>query len=265
MAMQIIGPSFHSSPNEKPARCQSAFYRVNLDPFLLKLMNTFIYMLFGPENYVPALTPVLSVLDPDDSRWVAVDDWEYSTHFSPPAGFAGPGRVVLLECDGLDTIVSLYLNGHLIGNADNMFRKYQFDVTAFLGGQNSSNSLVLQFTSAVSYAKQKAQNYPYELPTSDTAAQHGEPFRNLIRKEQSSFSWDWGPCFITQGVWRSIKLISYSSARMESAGISVAKEQKPQSKRWIVTASVEISALAQASATISVRLVLKIRMKNNCF
>src|SRR5581483_5137963 len=42
--------------------------------------------------------------------------------------------------------------------------------------------------------------------------QKGECHYNFIRKMQSSFSWDWGPAFPTQGIWRDIVLEGYNTA-----------------------------------------------------
>merc|ERR1712096_50372 len=38
---------------------------------------------------------------------------------------------------------------------------------------------------------------------------------NMIRKEQSSFSWDWGPAFATQGIWKPAYLQFYSESILD--------------------------------------------------
>jgi beta-mannosidase len=185
--------------------------------------------------------------------WIGYDSWTYKKNFILPAGFSGPNRLILLECDGLDTVAQIFVNGKRVGSANNMFRQYQFDVTSVVARANASNSLVIQFQSAASYAKAQAEAYPYELPTADSAAQHGAPFRNMIRKEQSSFSWDWGPMFLTQGVWRGIRIVSYSTVRMESTAVSITKSQKAGSNRWTVTVQADVSAFSKSDVSFTVR------------
>ena len=65
-----------------------------------------------------------------------------------------------------------------------------------------TNTIVVSFTSAVSYALKQAKAYPYPVPPEcPPAVQKGECQPNFIRKEAASFSWDWGPAFPTQGIW----------------------------------------------------------------
>ncbi|KAF9088765.1 hypothetical protein BGX29_000111 [Mortierella sp. GBA35] len=114
----------------------------------------------------------------------------------------------ILDCEGLDTLVSITLNGVAIGSTDNQFRHYHLDMTKAL--QPKSNTLRIRFDNAVRLAKEKAEAYSYYVPDmfNMSAAQHGFPNRNFVRKEQCSFSWDWGPAFAPCGIWRpmSIKL-----------------------------------------------------------
>ncbi len=61
--------------------------------------------------------------------------------------------------------------------------RYRWDVSSAL--QSGSNSLVVSFVSAATYAVQQAAAYPYDVPSDDDIPlQHGEPNRNFIRKEQ---------------------------------------------------------------------------------
>jgi beta-mannosidase len=98
---------------------------------------------------------------------------------------------ILLVCEGLDTVANVSVNGKQVGYADNMFRRYHFDVTSNL--LVGDNYIEIAFQSAALYADMKAAQYPYDLPSADSppSIQHGEPHRNMIRKEQCTFSWDW--------------------------------------------------------------------------
>ncbi|KAG0276044.1 hypothetical protein BGZ95_008085 [Linnemannia exigua] len=112
----------------------------------------------------------------------------------------------VLDCEGLDTLASITLNGIIIGSTDNQFRHYHLDITKAL--QTKSNVLRITFDNAVRLSKEKADAYPYYVPDmfNMSAAQHGFPNRNFVRKEQCSFSWDWGPAFAPCGIWRPISI-----------------------------------------------------------
>ncbi|KAG9067507.1 hypothetical protein KI688_012290 [Linnemannia hyalina] len=111
-----------------------------------------------------------------------------------------------LDCEGLDTLASITLNGTAIGSTDNQFRHYQFDISKAL--VRKSNILRITFDNAVRVSKGRAEAYPYYVPDmfNMSAAQHGFPNRNFVRKEQCSFSWDWGPAFAPCGIWRPISI-----------------------------------------------------------
>ena len=62
--------------------------------------------------------------------------------------------------------------------------------------------MTVKFESAVTYAANQSTAYAYTVPPiCPPAVQHGQCHPNFIRKEQASFSWDWGPSFPTQGIW----------------------------------------------------------------
>ncbi|KAK5809879.1 glycoside hydrolase superfamily [Linnemannia elongata] len=111
-----------------------------------------------------------------------------------------------LDCEGLDTLASITLNGTVVGSTDNQFRHYQLDITKVL--VKKSNILRITFDNAVRISKDRADAYPYYVPDmfNMSAAQHGFPNRNFVRKEQCSFSWDWGPAFAPCGIWRPISI-----------------------------------------------------------
>ena len=50
---------------------------------------------------------------------------------------------------------------------------------------------------------------PYPIPPEKKpSCQHAENHANMIRKEQCSFAWDWGPSFPTQGIWWVVKCMN---------------------------------------------------------
>ena len=133
--------------------------------------------------------------------WIGETDWRYTTRFESTRD----DRVDLV-CAGLDTIAELTLNGEQVGATANMHRSYRFDVTRFL---SDTNELSILFRSALAHAERLAARLghrpgPYPLPY------------NMIRKNACNFGWDWGPTFITAGIWRPIGLHTWHTARISS-------------------------------------------------
>jgi beta-mannosidase len=64
-------------------------------------------------------------------RWVALDDWAYQRVFSLP-GLLLQNKALRLFVEGVDTISSISINGQLLGQTDNMFRRYVYDITRAL-------------------------------------------------------------------------------------------------------------------------------------
>jgi hypothetical protein len=174
-----------------------------------------------------------------DLAWVYLEQsWTFSRTI--PAGVLGatPGRV-LLRSEGLDTVATVTLNGHLIAHTSNMFHRHLWDVTsAFL--PSAANTLKIRFDSPALASTHARQNYPYPVSGSyitplqypscncpDPAAcfgpkakgcdclvkckhrGHYQTTRNFLRKSQAHWGWDWGAGFLTSGIYRDLSLLSY--------------------------------------------------------
>ncbi|XP_056124977.1 beta-mannosidase isoform X1 [Rhinichthys klamathensis goyatoka] len=148
-------------------------------------------------------------------RWISLDNWTYTTSFSVPTHVRQKEKAVLVF-EGVDTISTISLNGVTIGKTDNMFRRYDFDVTGLLKDQE--NILQVWIMSAVTYASQKSHAHTeYRVPPDcPPPVQKGECHVNFIRKAQSSFSWDWGPSFPTLGIWKGVQLEVFNTLRVLS-------------------------------------------------
>uniref|UniRef100_A0A673J3J8 Beta-mannosidase n=1 Tax=Sinocyclocheilus rhinocerous TaxID=307959 RepID=A0A673J3J8_9TELE len=125
------------------------------------------------------------------------------------------GKAVLVF-EGVDTVSTISLNGVTIGKTDNMFRRYDFEVTDLL--KDEENILQVWIMSAVSYASQRSHAHTeYRVPPDcPPPVQKGECHVNFIRKAQSSFSWDWGPSFPTLGIWKGVRLEVFNTLRVLS-------------------------------------------------
>ena len=146
-----------------------------------------------------------------DLQWIEERDWEYRVEFTVPAALLREERVELCA-DGLDTVTTVTLNGKKIVATENMFIAHRWDVRSRL--RVGRNELVVRFRSALDYIRKTRTDFtpPREF---------NDPVGNCvrIRKQQCQFGWDWGPRFVTAGIWRDIRLEAGPAARL--AGVRV--------------------------------------------
>uniref|UniRef100_A0A8C2N0U2 Beta-mannosidase n=1 Tax=Cricetulus griseus TaxID=10029 RepID=A0A8C2N0U2_CRIGR len=145
-------------------------------------------------------------------RWISLENWTYSKKFKIPFNVSNWQKVKLIF-EGVDTVAEILLNNVTIGKTDNMFTGYSFDITKVV---RDTNSLELRFQSAVQYAKLQSKahtSYPVP-PACPPKEQKGECHVNFIRKEQCSFSWDWGPSFPSQGIWKDVRIEAYNISHL---------------------------------------------------
>lgn len=125
-------------------------------------------------------------------QWIGEVGWEYQRSFTYNAPDLPWNRVELV-CRGLDTYARVYLNDSLIFKADNMFREWSADIRHYLhAGQNT---LRIIFPSVVAENKSRYEQLPFRLPGGEKV---------VCRKAAYHFGWDWGPVFITCGIWRPV-------------------------------------------------------------
>ncbi|MGC5169106.1 glycosyl hydrolase 2 galactose-binding domain-containing protein [Microbacterium sp. DT81.1] len=148
-------------------------------------------------------------LDDNESAlaWIGLVDWTYRTSFEWADDGSDRHDLVF---DGLDTVARIILNGTVIGETANQHRSYRFDVRPHL--VEGRNELVVAFASPVKYANAQsvalgARQRPYPLPY------------DAIRKSACSFGWDWGIATYTSGIWRPVRLESWSTARLAEARV----------------------------------------------
>lgn len=130
-------------------------------------------------------------------QWIEEADWEYRCLFSSSQINAGK---LALVAEGLDTVAAVYLNGHLLGRTENMFLRHSWPVDKYL--KEDANELRICFESPMKYIRRVRQAHrPFDH-------QDWVGGCTRIRKQQSSFGWDWGPRLATSGIWKEIYLES---------------------------------------------------------
>jgi len=143
-----------------------------------------------------------------DLQWIGELDWDYKTQFDIDNKTLFQRDRIELVFDGIDTFAQIILNGKKIGQSDNMFREYRFDVKGILKEKN--NILQVNFKSPLK-SSQKLEQKHDKLYVSN-----GDTSRVYARKAQYSFGWDWGPCF-TRGPRRGKNYFCICSNRGDPA------------------------------------------------
>ena len=148
-----------------------------------------------------------------DLQWIEERDWEYTAEFAVPASILSEEGVELVA-DGLDTVARVSLNGREVGRTENMFLSHRWNVKRLL--HPGRNTLTIRFGSAAAYIRShRKEHHPREFNDPVGRCQ-------VLRKEQCQFGWDWGPRFVTAGIWRDIRLEGWSANRL--AGLHVSQE-----------------------------------------
>ncbi len=143
-------------------------------------------------------------------QWIEERDWEYRATFSVPAALLDEDTIELVA-DGLDTVATLLVNGQEVARTENMFLGGRWDVKPKL--RRGRNELLVRFESAMSYIRRtRTDHQPREV---------NDPVGRcvVIRKQQCQFGWDWGPRFVTAGIWRDLRLEGWTGNRLESVRV----------------------------------------------
>ncbi|XP_026972822.1 beta-mannosidase isoform X4 [Sagmatias obliquidens] len=120
-------------------------------------------------------------------RWIALDNWTYIKKFKIPFDLS-KWRKVKLVFEGVDTVTVVLLNNIPVGETDNMFRSYSFDITHVV---QAINILEVHFQSPVIYADQRSKVHThYSVPPNcPPRVQDGECHVNFIRKSVTIETW----------------------------------------------------------------------------
>jgi beta-mannosidase len=173
-------------------------------------------------------------------QWIENESWEYRLNFDAPTSLLARSNVDLVF-DGLDAAASVYLNGVKVLTADNMFRVWRVPAKGHL--KAGKNLLRVVFPSPIKAAQEVAAGDAFRLK-SMTAD------KTYIRKAAYEYGWDWGPRFVTSGIWRPVRLEAWDKVRIGDFAI----HQRDVSKEVAhVDAEVEVDASSAGPAKVSVR------------
>lgn len=165
-----------------------------------------------PDPYVGAAEAGL--------QWIGLADWEYRARFDVDAATLAREHAELVF-EGLDTFAEVSLNGRPLLHADNSHRIWRVRVEGLLRPRD--NVLRVVFRSPIRKLLPKVEamhprlagNYP--SPWGDVP--DGVMVGNFVRKPAYHFGWDWGPRYVTAGVWRPVRLESWGPRRVTDLAV----------------------------------------------
>jgi beta-mannosidase len=164
-----------------------------------------------------------------DLQWIDKVDWSYRNFFQADSSLL-EHDVVELCFYGLDTYAFVFLNGHMVLKTNNMFRSWSVNVKRHL--ESGENELQIYFRSPVKQGLSEQKYFGMRLPAVNDQSQNGGLGPNIIsvfsRKAGFHYGWDWGPRFVTSGIWRNVELKAWSGVKINDFYIAQEKVDADQ-------------------------------------
>jgi beta-mannosidase len=179
-----------------------------------------------------------------DLQWISARDWEYRMIFTPTEP-VWQKKVKRLIFHGLDTYATVFLNGKPIIQANNMFRSWEADISELL--IHGENELNVTFRSPLLEIRSKMEELDYQLPADNDQTGGTSPF---TRKAPYHFGWDWGPTFVTAGIWQNVDLLAWNSWCIRNMSL-IPVQCDPKTASLKLEARVESSIHTPGSVIIS--------------
>ncbi|MGA7831514.1 MAG: glycoside hydrolase family 2 protein [Terracidiphilus sp.] len=174
-------------------------------------------------------------------QWIENQGWEYRLSFEVAPSLLARSNVDLVF-DGLDGAAVVYLNGAEMLRTGNSFRIWRVSAKNHLHA--GKNLLRVVFPSATKAAEEAAASDFFRL-RSKTAD------KTYLRKPAYEYGWDWGPRFVTSGIWKPVRLEAWDKARISDFHI----RQRDVTKEVAhLDAEVEIEAASAVSEKVSVQM-----------
>jgi beta-mannosidase len=225
IALAVAGVEPHAVAAARTAPVPDGAQTIALGPWSLRASR-------GPAGFtdwMPALVPGCVHTDllrdrkiPDPFygtnekalQWIGTTDWEYRSTFVADAALLARERVEIVF-QGLDTYAEVSVNGARVLSADNMFRTWRADLKGHLAA--GTNTVLVHFRSPLAVAKPSHDRLGYTLPAVNDQAP--EMLSMFTRKAPYHYGWDWGPRFVTSGIWRPVTIEAWDRARLDDVQV----------------------------------------------
>ncbi|OEZ00055.1 beta-mannosidase [Stenotrophomonas sp. BIIR7] len=186
-------------------------------------------------------------------QWIGLADWEYQARFDVDAATLARAHAELVF-EGLDTFAEVSLNGRPLLRADNSHRTWRAPVTGQL--RPRGNELRVVFRSPITTLLPGVQAMPHKIAGNYPSPYGDEPrdamVGNFVRKPGYHFGWDWGPRYVTAGIWRPVRLESWNVQRITDVAVQTTALD---AQRAALQVQVEVEAAAARRATVQVEML----------
>lgn len=156
-----------------------------------------------------------------------------------------------LVFDGLDTYADVYVNEQHVLSADNMFRVWTANVKSVV--KASGNILRIRFRSPINEDLPKLEKLGYALPASNDQSDVGglgdKRVSIFARKAPYHYGWDWGPRFVTSGIWREVRLEGWTDIRINDVFIQ---------QNEVTAASASLTAVVEVESAQSIETIIRV-------
>lgn len=185
----------------------------------------------GSENYYPAKVPGNVHLDllnnsliedpfysdnENKLQWIESEDWIYRGLFELTEEEFNNENIEI-ELKGLDTYADVYLNDSLIHINKNMFVGSTISVKELL--QIGKNKILINFKSPIKQALPLFEKTGITYPAdNDKSTEHLSVF---TRKAPYHYGWDWGPRFVTSGIYKPININFWNKSTIRDVQIEL--------------------------------------------
>lgn len=186
-------------------------------------------------------------------QWIGLADWEYRARFDVDAGTLARAHAEL-AFDGLDTFATVTLNGQPLLQADNSHRTWRARVDGKLRARGNELRIVLR--SPIRTLLPGVQAMPHKIAGNYPSPYGDEPkdamVGNFVRKPGYHFGWDWGPRYVTAGIWRPVRLESWDAQRLTALAVQT---RALDATRAELEVAVEVESAAVGTAAVQVEVL----------
>jgi beta-mannosidase len=185
-------------------------------------------------------------------QWIGLAQWEYRTTFEVDAAALKRAHHALVF-EGLDTFAHVELNGKKLLDAENAFRTWRVPIE---GLRPHGNTLRVVFDSPIKRLLPQVEAMPLKLP-GNYPSPYGDELKdamtgNFVRKPGYHYGWDWGPRYVTAGIWRAVKLESWDALRLSEVHVRQ-RALDPNTAALEVALSIDSDRAVEATIEVAPR------------
>jgi beta-mannosidase len=170
-------------------------------------------------------------------QWIEKESFEYRDSFDVTPALLARSHVDLVF-DGLDAAAQVYLNGEQVLKADNSFRTWRVAAKPHLHA--GKNQLRVVFPSPIEAAKEAAASDAFRLRSKTED-------KTYVRKAAYEYGWDWGPRFVTSGIWKPVRIEAWDKVRIVDFAI---RQRDVSAEVAHLDSVLEIEAATEGTAKI---------------